>query len=252
MKLPQSFYFKKGNKAILLLHAYSGSANDVRMLGRVLEKSEYTVYAPMFSGHGTLDPNEILAAGPTIWWQDVRQSLAFLQEEGFEEVAVFGLSMGGIFATALIEEFPQIVIGGGSFCSPIIPTTKENILVNFLDYSKKVLSYQQTTDEIVTQQLAQMEPKIQAQLKEIQTFSASIAQKLKTIHVPIFLAQAGKDQMIDPNGFYAIQKELQQTRTIAIWYAKSGHVLTVSEEHKQLEEDVLAFLNTLPWNEGKK
>lgn len=46
---------------MLLLHAYSGSPNDVRMLARYLEKSEYTVYAPLFTGHGTLAPQDILA-----------------------------------------------------------------------------------------------------------------------------------------------------------------------------------------------
>lgn len=32
--LPQPIYEKHGKRAILLLHAYSGSPNDVRMLAR--------------------------------------------------------------------------------------------------------------------------------------------------------------------------------------------------------------------------
>ncbi len=52
--LPKTLYGKHGKRAVLLLHAYSGSPNDVRMLCRFLEKSEYTVYAPLFEGHGTL------------------------------------------------------------------------------------------------------------------------------------------------------------------------------------------------------
>ena len=49
--LPKTLYGKHGKRAVLLLHAYSGSPNDVRMLCRFLEKSEYTVYAPLFEGH---------------------------------------------------------------------------------------------------------------------------------------------------------------------------------------------------------
>ena len=59
--LPKPLYGKHGKRAVLLLHAYSGSPNDVRMLCRFLEKSEYTVYAPLFEGHGTLDPEDILS-----------------------------------------------------------------------------------------------------------------------------------------------------------------------------------------------
>ena len=40
--LPQEIYFKNGKRAVLLLHAYTGSPNDVRMLARQLEKENYT------------------------------------------------------------------------------------------------------------------------------------------------------------------------------------------------------------------
>ena len=51
--LPNELYIKKGKRAVLLFHAYTGSPNDVRMLARRLERENYTVLAPMFSGHGT-------------------------------------------------------------------------------------------------------------------------------------------------------------------------------------------------------
>ncbi|WP_373748590.1 alpha/beta hydrolase, partial [Jeotgalibaca porci] len=53
IKLPQPFLFEAGPRAVLLLHAYTGSANDVRMLGRHLQREGYTVYAPNFSGHAS-------------------------------------------------------------------------------------------------------------------------------------------------------------------------------------------------------
>jgi esterase/lipase len=36
------------------------SPNDVRMLARFLEKLDYTIYAPLFTGHGTSDPLDFL------------------------------------------------------------------------------------------------------------------------------------------------------------------------------------------------
>ncbi|GAB7168388.1 hypothetical protein TUA1478L_03840 [Lactiplantibacillus plantarum] len=46
LKQPEPFFFEHGQHAVILLHAYAGSANDVRMLARALEREDYTVYGP--------------------------------------------------------------------------------------------------------------------------------------------------------------------------------------------------------------
>ena len=73
--LPNELYIKKGKRAVLLFHAYTGSPNDVRMLARRLERENYTVLAPMFSGHGTKDPLNILNLTPDIWIEDAMKAL---------------------------------------------------------------------------------------------------------------------------------------------------------------------------------
>lgn len=57
--------------------------------------------------------------------------------------------------------------------------------------------------------------------------------------------------MIEPMGVYQTAQALMQARVTLQWYPNSGHVITVSGEHKQLEQDVVQFLATLPWNEEK-
>lgn len=80
-QLPKPLYAKHGKRAVLLLHAYSGSPNDVRMLARFLEKADYTVYAPLFKGHGTMEPYDILqekqkAGGQTLKKPSIFYSLS--------------------------------------------------------------------------------------------------------------------------------------------------------------------------------
>ena len=112
-QFPEALFFPKGSKAILLLHAYTGSYNDVRMLARMLESKGYTVYAPLFTGHGTKNPADILAQHPSTWWEDTTQALTFLRNLGYQQIAVFGLSMGGLYAMAALQE--ENVIGGENF-----------------------------------------------------------------------------------------------------------------------------------------
>ena len=67
----ESFFFPhSGRHGVILLHAYTGNTNDVRMLGRQLNWQGYTVFAPLLHGHGG-DPQKVLESnGPDDWWDD--------------------------------------------------------------------------------------------------------------------------------------------------------------------------------------
>lgn len=63
IRKPTPLFFEQGPHAVILLHAYSGSSNDMRLLARRLESENYTVLAPIFTGHATGDPADILREG---------------------------------------------------------------------------------------------------------------------------------------------------------------------------------------------
>ena len=89
--------------------------------------------------------------------------------------------------------------------------------------------------------LQSIEQRVKQQLGAIETIASQTADKLSKIHAPLFLAQAGKDEMIEPMGVYQTYQALTQARVTLQWYPNSGHVITVSGEHKQLEQDVVQF-----------
>ena len=64
------------------------------------------------------------------------------------------------------------------------------------------------------------------------------------------MAQAGKDEMIEADGVFRTAERLQQTAFSLNWYPKSGHVITVGPERRQLEQDVADFLAALGWREN--
>ncbi|EOH98886.1 carboxylesterase [Enterococcus moraviensis ATCC BAA-383] len=251
ISLPKPLFTQNGSRAVLLLHAYSGSSNDVRMLSRYLEKENYTVYSPNFSGHATVSPEDILEKTTNDWWQDTLDAVQFLKEQGYQEIAIFGLSMGGIFTMRALTSQLEGVIGGGFFCSPIFPV-KNKVPENFLLYAEKVLKTAGVSAEERGERLKKIKEASYDQLKDIEAFSEQTANALGQIKMPVFMAQAGQDAMIDPMGIYQTAQALTQTRFTLNWYPNSGHVLTIGPDHKQLEQDVLAFLNTLSWNEEKE
>lgn len=245
-KGPKSIFLPHGTKAVLLLHAYSGSPNDVRMLARALEKRDYTVYVPMYSGHGTMEPIDILQQNPETWWQETKKAVAFLQDKGYTELAVLGLSMGGVFATRLLTENQTGVIGGGFFCSPIAPV-ETTVVESFLAYAKQLLESYEITD--TNERLREYRPLVTEQLRKIEEQASIAYQKLSQVQQPFFMAQAGKDQMIEPEGVFKTAQDVKQARFQLNWYPRSGHVITVGPERRQLEQDVADFLASLDWRE---
>ncbi|MTD41655.1 alpha/beta fold hydrolase [Erwinia sp. CPCC 100877] len=251
INLPKPLFSENGARAVLLLHAYSGSSNDVRMLSRHLEKANYTVYSPNFSGHATFAPEDILSKTTEAWYHDTLAAVNFLKDKGYRQIAVLGLSMGGIFSMNVLTKQIEGIIGGGFFCSPIFPV-KNNVPENFVLYSEKVLKMAGVSDAERQKRLENIKQQASLQLKAIEQFAAQTAAHLEQINVPVFMAQAGQDEMIDAAGVYETAEALRKTRYTLNWYPNSGHVLTVGADHKQLEQDVAAFLNTLPWNEEKE
>lgn len=248
VRQPKPLFIKNGSRCVLLLHAYTGSPNDVRMLARSLESQNFSVYAPLFTGHGTLDPKNILDQPAAQWTEDTKKAIGFLKAEGFQQIAVFGLSMGGIYAARAIQMQDKTIIGGGFFCSPIFPA-ETNIVENFLKYAEIMLKNAGSQTLERREKIKTYRKLLEAQLNGIDQVAASAAEELDRIQVPFFMAQAGKDEMIDAKGVFKVAEALQENRFTLQWYPESKHVITVDKHRRQFEQDVYQFLTTLPWNE---
>jgi len=246
-KQPEPFYFEHGEHAVILLHAYAGSANDVRMLGRALERANYTVYAPQFSGHATGDPRDILRQSPAQWWQDTQQAISFVRQKGYTKISIFGLSLGGIFATAALERDSQLM-GGGTFSSPLFSGNHSEVAEMFITLSQHQLAHSQLTAVTQAQILAGLPEQVDQQLYAINAFTAThVTAQLQQLTQPFFIGQGGRDELIDATFAQRLRDQLlaDQLPVDFHWYADSGHVITVNEAHHQLEQDVLTYLKKL-------
>ncbi len=237
---PQPFYFDKGSRAVLLLHSFSGTSNDMRLLGRFLERNDYSAYAPMFAGHGTSEPLDILnLGGPDKWWQQTVDAIDFLRSKNKNQIYVFGLSLGAIFATKALEELPDVV-SGGVFGSPIQSTSFQEIRNAFMTYAKKVYSVQQGLTEVeIDSKLRVVSSKIDSMLTDIRKTTVGVTENLAEIDRPYFIGQGTRDNLVNPD---AAEKVAQEVETSHLHLYDAGHVLTINSAHNQLEGDVLNFL----------
>src|SRR5699024_6117462 len=138
IKLPEPFFFEEGNRAVLLLHGFTGNSSYVRQLGRFLQKKGYTSYAPQYDGHAA-PPEEILQSSPFAWYKDAIDGYQFLVDKGYDEVVVAGLSLDGCYQ--LKASLDRHVKGIITLCTRMHINTERAMFDGVLEYARNFKQY---------------------------------------------------------------------------------------------------------------
>lgn len=242
---PKPFLFEGGDRAVLLLHGFTGSSADVRMLGRFLQKKGYTCHAPQYKGHG-VPPEELVHTGPEDWWQDVLDGYNFLKERGHEEIAVAGLSLGGVFSLKLGYTLP--VKGIIPMCAPMHIKSEEVMYKGVLAYAEEYKKREQKSEDQIKGEMDEFCKTPMTTLKALQRLLEEVRDNVDMIYTPTFVVQARHDEMINTESANIIHDKIQSDEKQLKWYENSTHVITLGEEKEQLHEDVYEFLEELDWN----
>ena len=244
---PKPFFFAAGKRAVLLLHGFTSHSNDVRMLGHFLQKHGYTSYAPIYSGHG-VEPEELLKTSPEDWWLDVQKAYNELKDKGYDEIAVAGLSLGGALSLKLGYSLP--VKGIIPMCAPVRLRSRDNLYKGVLAFARNYKKMEGKPAAQIEAEVAAFDNgRLQELLDENRDLITDITKNLDMIYAPIFVVQASRDEIVDPASANIIYDNVSSYQKSLKFYHESGHVITVDKEKKRLHEDVLAFLNSLDWED---
>ncbi|QKS73305.1 alpha/beta hydrolase [Paenalkalicoccus suaedae] len=242
---PKPFTIEAGKRAVLLLHGFTGNSADVRMMGRYLEKKGYSSHAPHMKGHG-VPPEELVKTGPSDWWEDVQKGYQHLKDLGYEEIAVGGLSLGGVFSLKLGYTLP--VKGIFTMCSPMYTNNEKKLYDGVLAYARQYKKYEGKDEEQIEKEMEAFEGTHMGTLKELRELVSDVRDHVDMIYTPTFVAQARNDEMIDPKSATFIHDAVEAENKTLKWYEESGHVITLDKERDQLHVDVHAFLESLDWS----
>ncbi|WP_409302631.1 alpha/beta hydrolase [Peribacillus sp. SCS-155] len=243
IKMPTPFTFEGGKRAVLLLHGFTGNSADVRMLGRYLEKRGYTCHAPQYKGHG-VPPEELVTTGPKDWWKDVMMAYDYLKSRGYDEIAVAGLSLGGVFSLKLGYTVP--IKGIVPMCAPMYVKSEEVMYRGVLEYAREFKKREGKTSEQIEIEMSRFAP--MNTLEALQELISDVRNHVDHVYAPVFVVQARNDQMINTESANIIYDKVESVQKEIKWYEESGHVITLDKERDQLHEDVFQFLEKLDWS----
>lgn len=245
LKAPEPFTFESGDRAVLLLHGFTGNTADVRMLGRFLEEKGYSSHAPLYKGHGSAPPEELMNSTPEDWWKSVMEGYQLLKNKGYEKIAAAGISLGGVFSLKLATEYP--LVGVVPMCAPMGFKNKETLPNMVRAYAKQYKELQGKTEQEINSELSSFQDNSMPAVEGLVRLVSDVSSQLHKIKVPACIIQGRHDEVIDMESPQIIYNGIQSANKEIEWYENSGHIITLDDERNRVEEDVFQFLEQLNW-----
>ena len=226
-------------KAVLLIHGYTGTPDEMRPLGDYLHALGYTVRCERLPGHGTT-VEDLKNTTAIDWYETARQAAEELLRE-FSDVYVCGLSMGGLLAIKIAASLP--VKKAVFMATPIFLPDKRIKFYPILKYfikelpkSKKnygeMMKYNHSYHVLPTKPLGSLF-KLMNQVKN---------KFIKQVKVPAIVFQSTIEHTVLPESAQYIYDNLGSTKKELHWLHESGHIITLDKERMQVFAEIARFL----------
>lgn len=240
---PKPFLYKGGERAVLLLHSFTSNTIDMKKLGKYLQKNNYSCYSPLYGGHG-LPAEELLTYRPSDWWQDVLTGYQLLNDEGFEKIAVIGLSLGGVFALKVGQE---LEVNG--IVTMSVPIHREATFLHkrVLHYAKRYKQLEGKTEEQIHLEMKRLEEMSIDSLVEFQELIDRTMDQLALLTSPIRILYGELDEPLYKESAEEIFRNIKTNQKAIKGYPNSKHLMTLGKDINEVNRDILTFLNDLTW-----
>jgi carboxylesterase len=235
-----AFFWRAGKIGALVIHGFTATTAEVRLLGEYLHARGYTVAAPLLPGHGTT-PAEMNRCTWRDWARAVNDAYAQLSAQ-CERVFVCGESMGALLTLFLASEHPEIV---GMVCyAPALITARmwqARALAPFIAYVKKPV--RRPSDADARWKGYTVNPlRAVVQLNELQR---QVRRRLPRIQQPILVIQGRLDEAIDPRSGQVLLDEIGSRDKELRWLKHSTHCVILDREWERAAEWTYAFMQRL-------
>ena len=239
------FFYAGGDTGVLLIHGYTATPVEVRLVGRYLHEHGYTISGPLLPGHGTT-VEQINACTWRDWVDHAEGALAELASR-CEQVFVAGESLGGLLSLYLGSEHPKIA-GLIAYAPALRTANRLAFLAPLLKPFIKTLTKRRAGDnpDSITNQRWQgytVDP-VPA-LAQVLALQRQVRRRLAKVTQPLLVFQGRLDTTLDPSGAEEIIAKVGTTDKELVWLDQSTHCLILDQEWETAAEGTLAFMRRI-------
>lgn len=238
-RLPEAFYYSGGKTGILLLHGFTGTPSELRPLGKYLSEKGFTVYAPLLKGHGTT-PEDMATTRWQDWWQSTVDAYTQLVAKEIDKLFVIGLSMGGCLSLYLSTQ--KKVDGVVSLCAPVWVKDRRFPFVHFAKYVMPWLDRVPNKCSEIESYIYPYQRTPAICINELRKLMKVVRRNLAKVKVPTLVVQSQQDDTVEPKSGKYIYDRISSSVKHLSWYEKSGHIIVLDKERKELFEEIWEFI----------
>ena len=231
------FIYEGSQVGILLIHGFTATTAEVRLLANRLHQSGYTVHAPLLPGHGTT-PQSLNRIRYQDWIEEVDRAFTSIRQK-CKVVFVAGESMGALLSLYLAAKHSDVA---GVICySPALIVRNiwaAVILQYFIDYLPK----SGASDNLPWKGYKVNPTKASAQLFYLQRY---IKRRLPEIHQPVYVFIGKKDDRISPDAGEYILDHINSERKEILFLEESPHCMILAEEYPVIFSRTEDFIKSI-------
>jgi len=240
---PKSFFYKGGSKAVLLLHSFTSNTVDVKKLGSFLNREGYTCFAPLYKGHGQ-SAEHLMLSTPSDWWKSTEEGYNFLKSEGYQHIAVIGVSLGGLLALNVGQKMN--VTGIVTMSVPYkgeVYSLKKRVLY----YAENYMQLQGKEKQEISEELNQLAAYSTNSLLQFMELIDSTMEGLSQLEKPISILYGELDEPLYRDSAKYIYAKASSSHKRIKGYLNSKHLMTLGPDRDIIHRDILTFLEELEW-----
>ena len=238
---PKPFFLEGGSVGVLLIHGFTGSPPEMRLVGDYLHERGLTVSAPLLPGHGTR-LERMNRCRWSDWTEHAEGALKDLRSR-CSVVFIAGLSMGSLITIYLAAQDDP---AGAILYSPALKVS--NPLIHLAPVFKHLVPW---TPKAEDSDLA--DPLVEERTWSYDSFPSSAAHELlklirrtrdllPRLSCPLLVVHSTGDDVIrEDSAAYAYERAGSSDKSLVTLH-KSGHVITVDTEWETVAEKSYAFI----------
>jgi len=231
----ESFFWMGNQTGILLIHGFTATSAEVRLIAERLHQDGYTTAGPLLPGHGT-QPEELNRSTWQMWLEEVKETYEKILHQ-CEKVFVIGQSMGALLAIELAIQHPEIA--GLMLFSPAIKVN--NLWISrFLAPFKAYLEKSTKDDGLAWKGYNVYPLKASVEILKLQKHTGK---QLKRIKQSTLIVTGDLDHTIAQNSADIILDAIQSKTKHHIRMKESAHCVLLDKELDQVYRYVLAFMS---------
>lgn len=227
----EPFFFPGGKTGCVLVHGFTGSPKEMRLMGDYLNENGVSVIGIRLAGHAT-QMSDMVRTRWRDWLISVEDGINLLSDF-CDNIFVAGLSLGGILALMAASRYTIDGVIAMSAPYTISNDWRSKLakqISPFMPFVKKEQS--DTIDQKTAKDHIDYPAYPTRSIAELNELVGTLHRNLDQIHIPVLFINSKNDKTAPPSHAENYRREIPSNHFELVTLENSGHVITEDIERE--------------------